>query len=78
MQRGSGKLLHPASKGFKKGTVQGSPSGYKEQGNKRGPDLTGEPHKFHSSPSDTIFRWASEEYGSPSVNLKFKKKIKVI
>ena len=31
-----------------------------------------------SPPSATIFQWESEEYSSPRVNLKFRKKIKVI
>jgi DNA repair protein RadC len=32
----------------------------------------------HSSPGETIFQWESEECSSPSINFKFRKKIKVI
>jgi hypothetical protein len=30
------------------------------------------------APSETIFQWESEEYSSPGINFKFRKKIKVI
>ena len=33
---------------------------------------------LNSLPSDTIFRSVSKGYSSPGINLKFKKKIKVI
>ena len=64
--------------GFKKGTVQSSPSGCEKQDNKGNPDIAGLSDVFDSSPSDTNFRGVDKAYSSPSVNLKFKKKIKVI